>query len=245
LITQLKKLFKPLENTIFHPQWISYRNQQVLIDWLKAIANENIILDIGCSERWPERHLPPGNQYIGLDYPNTAIERYDSKVDIYANAEDLPFGKQTFDIIIMFDVLEHISNAEKAFTEIYRVLKPGGKALIQVPFMYPIHDAPYDYIRPTKHGLEMLAKRNNFIISSSGSRGKPLETAFLLTNIALVKSLLNAIEKNVFFAAPLFPIVGVTSLFLNCMGWIISKTCSEDEMMPFSYHIILTKMDDC
>lgn len=243
LLSNFKKLFKPLEKTIFHPQWISYRNQQVLVDWLESLDSEKIVLDIGCANRWPEKHLTCGSQYIGLDYPQTATERYNSKVDIYANSEDLPFAEKTIDIVVLFDVLEHISDAEKALKEIHRVLNVEGRALIQVPFMYPIHDAPYDYIRPTKYGLEILAKRNNFIVSSSGSRGKPLETALLLTNIALVKSLINGMEKNIFLAGPLIPVVGVISTILNCIGWLVSKICSDDEIMPFSYHIVLTKME--
>jgi len=241
LITKFKRGLKPLEKTIFHPQWLSYREEEVLVDWLRLLKVTGVVLDIGCADRWPEKYLPSESQYIGLDYFETATERYNSDVDIYANAESLPFNNQSVDAIIMFDVLEHISDSEKALQEVYRVLKPEGRVLIQIPFMYPIHDAPYDYRRPTKYGLEMLAERNNIMVERFGSRGKPLETALLLTNIALVKSLLNGMSKSLLLAALFIPVVGITSTILNCMGWLVSKTFANDDLMPFSYHLILKK----
>ncbi len=45
----------------------------------------------------------------------------------------LPYGDNQFDFVIANHVLEHIENDHKAMTEIYRVLKPGGQAILQVP----------------------------------------------------------------------------------------------------------------
>ena len=169
------------------------------------------------------------------------MKRYSSNVDIYADAENLPFIDQSIETVILFDVLEHINNGEKALRDIYRVLKPGGRVLIQIPFMYPIHDAPFDYRRLTKYGIEALASQNDFVVESFGSRGKPLETAILLANIALVKSLLNSLSKRVLPAALFVPPVAIISTLLNCLGWIVHKTFVSDELMPFSYHFILKK----
>jgi ubiquinone/menaquinone biosynthesis C-methylase UbiE len=47
--------------------------------------------------------------------------------------------------------LEHIRNYRKAFSEMERALKPGGRMLIVVPFLYYYHGAPDDYVRPL-HG---------------------------------------------------------------------------------------------
>jgi SAM-dependent methyltransferase len=241
LLTTFKKLLKPLERTIFHPQWLSYQDKEILIDWLKSSKMTDVVLDIGCADRWPEQYLAKNSKYIGLDYIETAIKRYSSNVDIYADAENLPFIDQSIDTVILFDVLEHINNGEKALIDIYRVLKPGGRVLIQIPFMYPIHDAPYDYRRLTKHGIEDLANRNDFVVESFGSRGKPLETAILLTNIALVKSLLNSLSKRALPAALFVPLVAIISTLLNCFGWVVYKIFASDDLMPFSYHFILKK----
>ena len=51
---------------------------------------------------------------------------------IQANAVTLPFADESFDKIVSTDVFEHIPRAQKATGEIYRILKPGGKAFIVI-----------------------------------------------------------------------------------------------------------------
>ena len=48
---------------------------------------------------------------------------------------DLPFANGSFDVIICIHVLEHIPNDAKAISELYRILRPGGWALISVPLL--------------------------------------------------------------------------------------------------------------
>lgn len=50
------------------------------------------------------------------------------------NLQDLSFPPETFDLIITQDVLEHVECPEKAFSEIYRVLKPGGYLIFTIPY---------------------------------------------------------------------------------------------------------------
>jgi 2-polyprenyl-3-methyl-5-hydroxy-6-metoxy-1,4-benzoquinol methylase len=52
------------------------------------------------------------------------------KIDITS----IPFDSSTFDIVICNHVLEHIVDYKKALTELYRVLKPGGIAILQTPY---------------------------------------------------------------------------------------------------------------
>lgn len=54
------------------------------------------------------------------------------------NVLHLPFEGNTFDVILCNHVLEHVPEDRKAMSEIYRVLKPGGFALLQVPISYRI-----------------------------------------------------------------------------------------------------------
>lgn len=46
------------------------------------------------------------------------------------DVEELPFKSNVFDNVISFGVLHHTPNTEKGIKEIYRVLKPGGKAFL-------------------------------------------------------------------------------------------------------------------
>ena len=64
----------------------------------------------------------------------------------------------SIDVIFCLEVLEHVQKPFKAVSEIYRVLKPRGIIIGSVPFVFPIHDEPYDYFRFTKYGLLDLFK---------------------------------------------------------------------------------------
>lgn len=54
--------------------------------------------------------------------------------DVKADICDLPFQKNEFDLIICNHVLEHIQDDTKAMQELFRILKPGGTAILQVPY---------------------------------------------------------------------------------------------------------------
>jgi SAM-dependent methyltransferase len=66
-----------------------------------------------------------------LDY--TTVDLYSPLADIKADICDLPFKENQFDVILCNHVLEHIPDDKKAMEELYRVLKPGGWAILQVP----------------------------------------------------------------------------------------------------------------
>ncbi|MFP4465500.1 MAG: class I SAM-dependent methyltransferase [Candidatus Goldiibacteriota bacterium] len=73
----------------------------------------------------------------GVDISSLAVRRAKEsgyKDIIYRNAEleQLPFRSGVFDVIVSFDVLEHIENKEKVLKEFFRVLKPGGRMLLYV-----------------------------------------------------------------------------------------------------------------
>lgn len=52
----------------------------------------------------------------------------------FANATQLPYDDERFDLVIANHIMEHIPEDRKAMREIYRVLKPGGRCILQVPF---------------------------------------------------------------------------------------------------------------
>lgn len=77
-------------------------------------------------------------------------------VDLVASVYDLPFKNDEFEVVLCLGVLEHLEEPIKAISEIKRVLKPGGRIIVSVPFLMPIHDAPNDFWRFTKFGLKKL-----------------------------------------------------------------------------------------
>jgi SAM-dependent methyltransferase len=88
-------------------------------------------------------------------------------------AAPLPFPDAHFDTVLCTQVLEHVDSPELAVAEIARVLRPGGHALVTVPFLYPTHEAPYDFQRFTHHGLTGLATRHGLEVLDVGAQGGP------------------------------------------------------------------------
>lgn len=99
------------------------------------------LLDIGCgvggNSMWMAENV--GCEATGVDITPKMIkeaQKYAEKRNIErvsfqeADFENLPFGDESFDRVIGTETVCHSRNLEKVFSEIYRVLKPGGKALI-------------------------------------------------------------------------------------------------------------------
>ena len=66
-----------------------------------------------------------------LDYTTTDLNS--PLADVKADICDLPFKNESFDFILCNHVLEHIPDDKKAMQELYRILKPGGTAILQIP----------------------------------------------------------------------------------------------------------------
>lgn len=66
-----------------------------------------------------------------LEYITTDLES--PLADVKADICDLPFKDNEFDVILCNHVLEHIPNDKKAMEELYRILKPGGWGVFQIP----------------------------------------------------------------------------------------------------------------
>jgi len=240
MITKLKNVLSFLASTPLHPQWLLFRHEE---QRFKNIAEQasGLVLDIGCSEQKLREYLSKDCEYIGLDYPDTANTMYKTKPTVYGDAQKLTFADNTFDTISFLEVLEHLSNPQAAIHECQRVLKPNGKLFFSMPFLYPVHDAPFDFQRLTIHGLRELFNKNNLKIVDEKLMGKPLMTAMLLANIALVKTTLKAIEKKHPFFILIFLLPFLIPL-LNIIGFIAEELAPEDNFMAHGYTMELTKV---
>ena len=97
------------------------------------------LLEIGCGEgRGVKTLLPFADSYLGLDKIQEVIDSLRLKFPKveFRQAVIPPFhgiADNSFDTVVSFQVIEHIPNDRLFLQEIYRVLKPGGKAIISTP----------------------------------------------------------------------------------------------------------------
>ena len=94
-----------------------------------------------------------------------SVDKYDKRdfIDYDYDIHDLKFEDESFDAVVCISILEHIPYPQQAISELERVLKPGGKIWVQLPFLYPYHEAPKDYWRVTPDGLRIWMKNFNEI----------------------------------------------------------------------------------
>lgn len=230
-----------VKGTPLHPQWIALREvKQALVD--VAGNSHGIVLDIGCGQQLAKQVMPEDCDYIGLDYFKTASEWYCTRPQLYGDAQQLPLQSSSINTVLLLDVLEHLPSPWSCIAEIKRVLTPTGKVIIQVPFIYPIHDAPLDFHRWTEYGLDQLFREYGLEAEEAKTIGKPIETAALLSCIALSKHVLNWIDQKnpLCLSIVLLPFAVLT---INCFSWLVALLSRNDELMPAAYRYVLRNIE--
>jgi SAM-dependent methyltransferase len=124
---------------------------------LATICAGKKVVDIGCGHG---RNRPiveaAGGEWVG-------VEPFEGGAHtVLGSAESLPFAADTFDIAIMDAVLEHVPNVEKSFSEVGRVLRPGGLFIGYVAFMECFHEISYCHL--SFKALENYAAVNGMLL---------------------------------------------------------------------------------
>jgi SAM-dependent methyltransferase len=243
-VAALKKKFRFLEKTPFHPQWLVSGKAKMIFSLLQNVDEQKLVLDIGCANKWPKGYLPGSCKYVGLDYFETARDWYGTTPDVYGDALNIPLKPESFDVVLLLDVMEHIGDAERLFDQVHDVLKPGGMVIVSVPFLYPLHDEPRDFARYSSYGLHQLTSRHNFTIEICEAIGSPLVTSTVLLNISLAKTVINWMA-----ARKLVSVLGVIVPFLILATNLLAKCASliekPDNFMPLAYAFTARKLDRC
>lgn len=188
------QILRMIKGSMFHPQWLSDRFHRNSQKALKKLRNATV-LDIGSGNAGYREMIHPSNTVFAIDYPETNA-RYRLNPDAFADARCLPVQSVTADVALLFEVLEHIDAPERVLGEISRVLRPGGELYISVPFIYPIHDAPNDYWRFTRYGIERLLYRHGFTVEKVTTHGNTICVALQMVNLALLEACRSLYRKN-------------------------------------------------
>jgi len=140
--------------------WLIYDSGDYFLQMLSPNF-KGVMYDLGCGEMpYKNWFLQYANRYIGVDWSGT---QHELRADIVADLnEALPIADQAADSVVSLSVLEHLCEPQTMLNEAFRILKPGGCIVLQVPFMWWVHEAPYDYYRYTRHGLEYMFGKAGF-----------------------------------------------------------------------------------
>lgn len=158
------------------------------------------LLDLGCGNKpYEEWYNPRTTTQIGCD----VIQSDKNRVDTICLATDLKFPDAHFDTILCTQVLEHVYDHHAVLKEAFRVLKPGGRLILTVPFCWELHEEPYDFFRISKHGLHELFTEAGFEIDYiKGNGGKWAATFQMFLNVVYstfrYKTLRSKILKIIF-----------------------------------------------
>ena len=137
-----------------------------------------VLADVGCGKVPLYRHYEPlVDEVICIDWPGGTHGT--THLDIEADLnEGIPLGDAAVDTILATDVLEHLSDPDRFFASVARVLGPGGTLILGVPFLYWVHEAPHDHHRYTRFNLEKRVADHGLELVSLSEYGGPIAVLF-------------------------------------------------------------------
>lgn len=137
------------------------RITQFLIEQSVQLPRGSLVLDAGAG-KCPYKYIFKGLNYQSTDMPGGF---YDQPHDFECELHNMPKDDNSYDAVILTQVLEHVPDPEATLAEICRVLKSNGKLLLSVPLNGPLHGEPWHYFQFTHYALDQLAKKTGFQIS--------------------------------------------------------------------------------
>jgi SAM-dependent methyltransferase len=117
-------------------------------------------IDFGCGSR-PYNHLlrRVARQVIGVDLDGNPLADLTYKV-----GEPVPLPDGVADLVVSFQVLEHVPDPKAYIAEIRRLLRPKGKLVLSAPGFWPYHPHPCDYRRWLRDGLKLEIETHGFLV---------------------------------------------------------------------------------
>jgi len=161
------------------------------------------ILDLGSGANLASYHRffkkADDAKIVSFDLMMDQAERKDAK-QIDFEKDSLPLDDNSVDIVLIFNLLEHIYNDSALIKEMKRVLRGGGEVVGSVPFLVGYHADPHDYWRYTSESLKKIFSYYGFSDMKVEVIGKgPFTAGFLQIEFVLPRVLKILVVPVVFF----------------------------------------------
>lgn len=179
--------------TPIHPQFFAKRYAKAAREAAIQEARGKVA-DVGCGRAPYRGRILAKNdvtEYLTIDHPD-ATEYYSKEfpLDVKADISDhIPLKDRSVDTVLLLMVLEHVPQPSAAIAELYRIAKPGGTLVLSTIQTHPVHDAPYDYYRYTRFGLQHLLEQNGFELLELNWDGSAAATAVTVFNTTMFQQL--------------------------------------------------------
>ncbi len=136
------------------------------------------LLDVGCGA-YPYRGLlSPQVAVLGIDTVDAKSHfGYDIPDVKYYAGNIWPVENESVDVVLCTETLEDIADLDVFLDEMFRCVRPGGMAVLTVPFAARWHFIPHDYWRFTPSGLSQLLEKAGFINIEVYARGNAVTVA--------------------------------------------------------------------
>jgi 2-polyprenyl-3-methyl-5-hydroxy-6-metoxy-1,4-benzoquinol methylase len=122
------------------------------------------LLDVGCAYGFLLRRFEGDFETFGVDVSEHAIEQArlaapGSQLRVHNVLEPLPFADQSFDVVTITDLLEHVPGTPGILAEVARVLRPGGILYITTPNRTPWRRVIFGVADVMEHHVNLLSYR--------------------------------------------------------------------------------------
>jgi SAM-dependent methyltransferase len=149
-----------------------FRRHEVVYERLAGRCADRDVLEAGCGEGYGADLIADvARRVIGLDYDESAVAhvraRYPRVEMLHGNLAELPLPDAAVDVVVNFQVIEHLWDQGQFVAECFRVLRPGGALLISTPnriTFSPGRDTP---INPF-HTRELNAAELTELVTTAG-----------------------------------------------------------------------------
>ena len=189
----------------------------LLVQARNQMQPDDVILDLGAGECRYRFFFDKCN-YVSVDFGKGDKNWDFGSNDIIGDITKLDFIKsESLPYILNTTVLEHISEPSALFSHIHRILRPGGKLFLYVPFVVVEHQIPFDFYRYTSYGLRYLCEKSGLEVVELEPSNAPLETGLTFLRISVANTRTDYLAKRMVLRSLRFSMRFL--LFLNYRLW--------------------------